>query len=204
MNRGEARPRTRLYLNERTPAQWTEAELDGFLLEAEREVYEEVLSCRSDLMSKVARFTWAVDALSIDLSAQLDSAGVALGDYWAVTGMFTLGKDAAPGRANMPLPFYSAQSLFDLFIDTPQGRLSGSQTRDEQWLEHAGSLFDSGVTSSITEAHELVPMLATVKALASVRDAPGPMAIIYTRRLKSFIKLIGTRANKTEPRRVGR
>ena len=238
MNRGEARTRCRVYLNERSAAQWSDTELDDLLLEAEREVYEEIVAKAPQLFTKVARFTWSGDTFSIDLSAQLDSTAAALGDYWHVRALFTLEKNAAPGRTNQPIPFYPAQNMVDLWIDTHAANqvISSRNALGEQWLEDGGTMYihpvpqndrylwihllprlnvtstdamvllsiDSGTSSPIVEMHELIPILAAVKALASVRDAPQSLGLIYKRRLDAALKMLGPTSNRMEPRRVGR
>ena len=235
MNRGQARTRARLYLNERSAAQWSDSELDDLLLAAEREVFEEIVSARGDLFTKVARFNWAANTFSIDLSATTDTSSAALGDYWKILGVFTVPDNADAGRTNMPNPLYSAVNLVDLYIDA-KSNIGDRLVDSTQWLEHGGNLYmnpvpssdryiwivlmpklnvtgsdshvllsiDGGSSSPIVEAHDLVAMLAAIKASSSVNAQPGLLAPTYTRRLKSLLKLLQSSANSMEPRRVGR
>ena len=235
MNRGEARTRTRLYLNERTAAQWSDAELDDLLLDAENEVFEEIVFVRPDIFTKVKRFNLAANAFSVDLSTQTDTGGVALGEYWKILGLFVVPENSAAGRTNMPRPFYPAQSLVDLYKE-PRSSNYDVKGSDEQWLEHGGSLYvnpvsstarylwihllprlnvtsadgnvllsvDAGSSSPIVQAHDLIPMMAAIKALSSVKDQPGVLATTYSMRRKALLNLLQSSTNAMEPRRVGR
>lgn len=125
MNLGEARTRVRFFINEPTAAQWTDADLDGLIVAANREVYADIVARTIDYFHKTVRVKYTPGLVSLDLAAATDlDAGGAVGNWSRIIAIFKLQSDADPSSTNVPQVVPVAEDMLSLY---DSGRVGPSE-----------------------------------------------------------------------------
>jgi hypothetical protein len=116
MNLGEARTRVRFFINEPTAAQWTDADIDGLIIAANREVYADIVARTIDYFHKTVRVKYTPGAVFLDLAAATDlDAGGTVGNWSRIIAVFTLQSDDDPSTSNVPQVVPVAEDLLSLY-----------------------------------------------------------------------------------------
>tara|TARA_R110002020_G_scaffold444640_1_gene656275 strand:- start:197 stop:910 length:714 start_codon:yes stop_codon:yes gene_type:complete len=112
----EARTRVRFFINEPTAAQWTDTELDGLIIAANREVYADIVARTIDYFHKTVRVKYTPGLVSLDLAGAEDlDAGGTVGNWSRIIAIFKLQSDADPSSSNVPQVVPVAEDLLSLY-----------------------------------------------------------------------------------------
>lgn len=229
MNLGEARALVRMYINEPKAQTWSDAQLNGIIQEANREVYNRLVSICPQWFASAVQFTWPANTSKINLQTHLDSTGTAIGTTVRVLGVFVLQKIGDLNQDNPPYPMIPKTRISDLYevkfnnytvvpsiATSYPSNLSSSITYSYCllgpdiycWpvpqtaliislfriptvatpLADGDNLLVPRVITNQTQLfdhHELVPLLAAVKAKTAVGDPDNNLSRIYESRMES-------------------
>lgn len=229
MNLGEARALVRMYINEPKAQTWSDAQLNGIIQEANREVYNRLVSICPQWFASEKQFTWTSMTPKVNIPTKLDSTGTAIGDVRRVLGVFVLQKIGNVNVDNPPYPMIPKTRISDLYevkfnnytvvpsiATSYPSNLSASITYSYCLLgpdiycwpvpqtDLIISLFQIPTVATPTadnnellvpgrfsnptqlfDHHELVPLLAAVKAKTAVGDPDNHLSSIYESRMES-------------------
>lgn len=134
MNLGEARTLVRAYINEKIAATWSDAQLNGLVQEANREVWHKLSTQCPNWLAGSTIFVYPANATVLSLPAVVPIGGGTIGILQKVLGFFTLPTFAQPSQNNLPFPMRGYGKIADLYL-TGQGESGGYQQSlySQQW-----------------------------------------------------------------------
>ena len=115
MNLGEARSLVRMYINEPKAQTWSDAQLNGIIQEANREIYNRLVSICPQWFAGVRTFVWSAKTSKITLPLKADVSGNALGNIVRVLGAFVMQSAGDISQANPPYPMVPKTRISDLY-----------------------------------------------------------------------------------------
>ena len=116
MDLEDARGRVRFFINEPTAAQWTDADLNGLIIAANREVYADIVARTIDYFHKTARIKYESGEVKVDLPGATDlENGGTVGDWSRIIAIFRLQSDAEPSSSNVPQTLPVAEDMLSLY-----------------------------------------------------------------------------------------
>lgn len=119
MNLTAATTRVRLLVNEKSAAQWQDAEVQGFIKEANNEVFSAIAMSTVDYFHKRVRVTYPAETFGLTLDTATDNiAAAAVGRWERILAVFALPNNAAASSTNKPVRVEVAEGLTELWNDT--------------------------------------------------------------------------------------
>ena len=229
MNLGEARSLVRMYINEPKAQTWSDAQLNGIIQEANREIYNRLVSICPQWFAGPRSFTWPAKSYKINLPTKLDYVGNAVGNIVRVLGVFVMQALGDIGQANPPYPMVPKTRIADLYevkfnnytvvpsiATSYPSNLSSAITymytllgpdmyvwpvpETDLYLDlfciptvstpaaDADNLLVPGISTNptqLTDHHELVPLLAAIKAKTAIGDPDNNLSRIFDSRMES-------------------
>ena len=205
MNLREARYLVREYLLETKAAQFEDATLDSLIAEANNQVWAEILSVMDDRIGEDHVFSYPIDAPSIDFASTATVSGASVPAWLYITSIMKSDKSSV--SANDPLTVVEASSDYDSLFDVqsyeqPKYFLSGSKMHiwpipDTTTYIHvklvppvSKPVADTDVLLNNIQCllmfHEIVVLLATIRARTMTEDPIEGFAQIYKIRRQSM------------------
>jgi len=229
VNLGEARSLVRMYINEPIAKTWSDAQLNGIIQEANREVYNRLTSICPQWFASAKQFTWSTNTSKVNLPTKLDSTGTAIGNIVRVLGVFVIQNLGDLNQANPPYPMIPKTRISDLYevkfnnytvvpsiATSYPSNLSSSITYSYcllgpdmyVWPVPAQDIYIDmfviptvatptldadnllvpgiiGAPTQLLDHHELVPLLAAVKAKTAVGDPDNNLSRVYDSRMEA-------------------
>lgn len=116
MNLGEARSIVRMYINEPKAQTWSDTQLNGIIQEANREIYNRLVSICPQWFAGPRTFVWPAKSYKINLPTKLDATGtVNIGNIVRVLGVFVMQSTGDVSQANPPYPMIPKTRIADLY-----------------------------------------------------------------------------------------
>ena len=226
MTLAEARALVRMYINEPKAATWSDAQLNGVIQEANREIYLRLVSICPQWFSLSSQIVWPAAVHRLNMPTKLDLTGVAIGNIVRVLGVFSLPKQGIPSTDNRPCPLIPRTRISDLYsIGTTSVQSYAGQPGyatntalypSYQYTMLGPDMYIWEIPSSdlvlqmhyipvvatptldthnmlvpglianpvqLADHHELVPLLAAVKAKTAVGDPDSNLSRIFDSRM---------------------
>ena len=205
MNLREARYLVREYLLETKAAQFDDLTLDSLIAEANNQVWAEILSVMDDRIGEEHVFSYPVDAPSIDFASTTTVAGASVPSWLYITSIMKSDKSSV--SANDPLTVVEASPDYDSLFDVQSYEqskyfLSGSKMHiwpipDTTTYIHvqlvppvSKPVADTDILLNNIQClvmfHEIVVLLATIRARTMTEDPIEGFAQIYKIRRQSM------------------
>ena len=232
MNLGEAVTQTRLYINEKVPASWKDVELKRLIVDANYELAAMAAGLNQDLFARDRIYQIQPNTLKIGPLDQIAPvSGTPIGLWQKVTGVWFLSKtyntlEQAKNEVQAMEAVTNMGKMFDrngresplqfkvrgrnLWIWPPQPTQSyyiyvsiipvvNKPVNDSDPLLD----FGEGSVGELPEWHELIPMLAALKAKSGQSDSMQPVATIYKAKLDAFSRAVAIMQQTMTPARGG-
>jgi len=117
MNLGDARTRTRFFINEPSAASWTNAQIDSLLVAANRKVYNDICARTVDYFHKEVRILYPTSSphITLDTVTDLITTPSLVGRWVKVLGIFEINSDADISDNNTPDLLPVEEHIVDLY-----------------------------------------------------------------------------------------
>ena len=205
MNLREARYLVREYLLETKAAQFDDLTLDSLIAEANNQVWAEILSVMDDRIGEEHVFPYPIDTPSIDFASTTTVAGASVPSWLYITSIMKSDKSSV--SANDPLTVVEASPDYDSLFDVQSYEqskyfLSGSKMHiwpipDTTTYIHvqlvppvSRPVLDGDILLNNVQClvmfHEIVVLLATIRARTMTEDPIEGFAQIYKIRRQSM------------------
>ena len=243
MNLGQARTLVRMYINEPKAAHWSDAELNGIIQEANREIWLKLCAACPNWLADAGQFTFPAGQSRLFLPTVVPATGVGtIGTLVKVLGLFIVNNAGEFGPGNIPIPMRGITRLSDLYqrgdIAQSQYVATVSGQPPAPWYAYCLlgtsmyiypvpqsalilSIFavstvatptsdahellvprDIAGTARLLDHHELVPLLASVKAKTAVGDPDNGLTPVYQSRLRTAMDALCMDQQQQDPTQV--
>lgn len=233
-----------MYINEPKAQTWTDAQLNSIIVEANREIYNRVVSLCPQWFAGATTYSWPANTSKLNLQTKLDTGGTAIGSIVRVLGQFVVKRTGELGSDNIPVPLRPFQDVASLYNAT-MTQAAGSSTASLNtaysvtptygycvlgptmyiWpvpstatliaifgiptvatpVADADKLLVPGAIANdpqLLDHHELVPLLAAIKAKTAVGDPDGGLSGIYRARLEATERTLAISQSIQNPAQV--